>query len=107
MTNRMNQALVVTRAAADAQDKVKAVGALTALSSIVTREARAGHLSDAHERALRTGIAQARRRIELDVEASQPAPSVQPPPAKQQPAPVAPGPAKGRGKGNGKSKGKG
>lgn len=84
---RMNQALADTRAAADAHDKEKAIDALGALAGIVGRESRAGHLSAADERALRTGIAQARRRVELDVKAPQPPP---PPPPPPQPIPQDP-----------------
>lgn len=81
----MNEALVATRAAADAGNREKAMGALSVLSEIVSRESRAGHLSAADERALRAGIAQARRRVERDVEAPAPQPTAPPAPA---PAPA-------------------
>lgn len=76
----MNQALVETRAAAAAHDTEKAIRALSVLSEIATHEAQAGRLSAAEQHALRTGIAQARRRVELDV--------IQPTPPPDQPAPV-------------------
>lgn len=87
----MNEALVATRAAADAGNREKAIGALSVLSKIVSRESRAGHLSAADERALRAGIAQARRRVEHDVEAPAPQPTAPPAPVQQNtPVPQSP-----------------
>ena len=80
----MNRALAATRAAAEAHDSEKAIGALSALLDIVRRESPEGRLSAAEEHALRTAIAQARRRVELDVK------SPPPQPTPVQPVPVAP-----------------
>lgn len=112
VAERMNQAVAATRAAAAAHDEEKSMGALSALSGIVSREARAGHLSAADHRALRTAIARARRRVELEVKARAPQPTA-PPPAAQEATPVPQDPpAKkggkgGKGKGKGKGKGRG
>lgn len=83
----MNRALAATRAAAEAHDAEKAIGALSALSDIVRRESQEGRLSAADERALRTAITQARRRVELDVNAP---PPPTPPPTEQS-MPTSPG----------------
>ncbi len=86
----MRSALAATRAAAAAHDPDKATGALRTLSDVVARESRAGRLSRADERALRAAIAQARRRVRLDVVAP-PAPQpAAPPPAVPVPVPQAP-----------------
>ncbi len=91
---RMNRALAATRAAAEARDSEKAIGALSALSDIVRRESQEGRLSAAEERALRTAIARARRRVELDVNA----PPLQPtaPPSVQS-VPTVPGATEDKG----------
>lgn len=114
---RMNQALVETRAAADAHDREKAIRALSVLLEIATHEAQAGRLSAAEERTLRTGIAQARRRVALDVTAPQPTPPPEQPAPAPQSAPEQQGEAPDKdvkdnkqnkeGKGRGKGKGKG
>ncbi len=90
----MNRALAATRAAAEARDSEKAIGALSALSDIVRRESQEGRLSAAEERALRTAIARARRRVELDVNA----PPLQPtaPPSVQS-VPTVPGATEDKG----------
>ena len=92
----MNDALAVTRAAAAARDPQKATDALSALSRIVDRESQAGRLAASDERALRTAIARARDRVEIDVPAAA-APAAQPPPAAQPATPVPQGPPAGKG----------
>jgi len=108
--SRMDDAVLAARTAAHAHDNVKSETALSTLADIIGRESRAGHLSAADARALRTGVAQARRRVQLDVVAPAPAAAVAstpPPPAAVSPpaASTAKG-AKQGGKAK-KSKGKG
>ncbi len=88
--DRMNRALAATRAAAEAHDSKKAIGALSSLSDIVRRESQEGRLSAAEERALRTAIAQARRRVALDVKSPPPQPTPPPTPTPVQSTPVPP-----------------
>ncbi len=116
--SQLQRGLSDVRAAAEDGDETEALRALSSFSALVGQESRAGNLSAAQTRGFRTGIAQARRRIELEVAA--PAPARTPPPALTTPpvpAPEQPGEPeeeekeekeeeKGE-KGKGKSKGKG
>ena len=103
---RLHRTLASVRAAALAHDQQQALDALTAMSRLVDRESRAKQLSQADQLALRTGIAQARRRVRLDVAASAPPPPPPPPTTVQQPAPApAPQAAPGE-KGGGQAKAK-
>jgi hypothetical protein len=79
----VRRAPVVTRAPGQAYDKRRALDGLTALSSLVGRESRSGHLSEADRQGLRAGIARARRRVGRDLEASRTKPA---PPAARGPA---------------------
>ena len=93
---QLHEQLATARAAARGSDSSSALAALSDFSRLVAREARAGRLSGAQDRALRTGITRARRRLELDAAAATPATSA--------PAPV-PAPLAPPGKGHGNSKG--
>ncbi len=76
--SELQRELSGVRAAAEDGDEAEALRALSSFSGLVGREARAGNLSAAQARGLRTGIAQARKRIEVEVGA--PAPPTSPPP---------------------------
>ena len=116
--SELQRELSNVRAAAEDGDEAEALRALSSFSGLVGREARAGNLSAAQARGLRTGIAQARKRIEVEVGAPAPAPPTSPPPL---PAPdPAPEPTpeepeeeqeekedRGKSKSKGKGKGKG
>jgi hypothetical protein len=118
--SQLQRELSGVRAAAEDGDEAGALRALSSFSRLVSREARAGNLSAAQARGLRTGIAQARKRIEVEVVAPAPAPAPAPPTS---PPPVpAPDPVpeptpkepeeeqeekEDRGKSKGKGKGKG
>ncbi len=78
--SQLQRELSDVRAAAEGGDEAEALRALSSFSRLVSREARAGNLSAAQARGLRTGIAQARKRIEVEVVAPAPAPPTSPPP---------------------------
>ncbi len=117
--SQLQRGLSDVRAAAEDGDETEALRALSSFSALVSRESRAGNLSAGQTRGLKTGIAQARRRIELEVDAPAPAPT--PPPTLTTPPVPAPEPAPEEPeeeekedeekdkeeKGKGKSKGKG
>ncbi len=78
--SQLQRELSDVRAAVEDGDEAEALRALSSFSGLVSREARAGNLSAAQARGLRTGIAQARKRIEVEVGAPAPAPPTSPPP---------------------------
>lgn len=108
--SQMQRRLDDVRTGARSRDKAKALSALSGFSRLVSRESRAGHLSPAEARALKTGVAQARRRIELEIEPPTPTVAPTPPPApsrapetnKRGPKKASPAKSKGpKGKGKG------
>ncbi len=111
--SRLQRGLGDVRREASAEDRASALKALSSFSRLVNRESGAGHLSPADTQALKMGIVQARRRIELELKppaAPAPAPPTPAPAAREseQGGPKRPGPAEQpkRGKGRGKGKGK-
>jgi outer membrane biosynthesis protein TonB len=89
--SQLQRGLSGVRVAAEGGDEAEALRALSSFSRLVSREARAGNLSASQARGLRTGISQARRRIEIEVATPAPAPtpptSTPPPIPGPQPAP--------------------
>lgn len=110
--SELQRELSGVRAAAEDGDEAEALRALSSFSGLVGREARAGNLSAAQARGLRTGIAQARKRIEVEVVAPAPAPPTSPPPLPApdpapEPTPEEPEEEQEEKEDRGKSKGKG
>jgi hypothetical protein len=91
-TSRLHHAIADVRSSTATRDKTKALNALTVLSRLVNDQASAGHLASADTAAMRTAIAQTRRRISVELPTAATTQDAQPPAPATAPAITPPPP---------------